>query len=79
MSRFAEFFEGGEQNRLSMARLLQFLAYLPATYMALRISTLEAMSVYIGAFVLNTGVSKGLDVWAKKKGGKDVATSNRRR
>ena len=61
MQRFVEFWEG-DNNRLSMGRLLQFMAYPPATGVMLYIHTTEAMSLYLSAFVFNGVASKGLDV-----------------
>ena len=78
MSRWIELLEGGEHNRLSMARMLQLLAYPPATAVMIWIHTTEAMSLYLSAFVLNGAVSKGLDVMAKNKAGKNAASNNKR-
>jgi hypothetical protein len=44
-----------------MARLLQFLAYFPATLVLLYIKTSEALAIYLGAFVLNSIGSKVAD------------------
>lgn len=68
--KLLEFFEG-ENKQLSMGRLLQFLAYPPATGVMIWIHTTEAMSLYISAFVLNGIAGKALDV----KGRKNVAKS----
>lgn len=70
MSRWLEFWEG-EGNRLSMARLLQFLAYFPATLVLIYVKTSEALAIYLGAFVLNSIGSKVAD----KMGAKNVAIS----
>jgi hypothetical protein len=53
--------KSGEGNRLSMARLLQFLAYFPATLVLLYVKTSEALVIYLGAFVLNSIGSKVAD------------------
>jgi hypothetical protein len=51
--RWPEFFEG-ENNRFSMARGLQFLAFFPSTIVLLYLRTAEALGLYLGAFVLNS-------------------------
>lgn len=66
---FIEFFYG-EDNQLSMHRLLSFLAFFPSTIMLTLIHTTEALSMYLGAFVLNGVANKWLDV----KGRKNVNT-----
>jgi len=53
MSRWLEFWEG-ENNRLSMARLLNFMAWFPATLVLIYVKTSEALGIYLGAFVLNS-------------------------
>jgi len=60
-NRFAEFFEG-ENNRFSMYRLLQFLAYPPSTAVMIYIHTTEAMSLYLAAFVTNGVLGKAIDI-----------------
>jgi hypothetical protein len=68
-----EFFEN-EKGELSMQRLLQFLAFMPATWLVLLIGTETALGVYLGAFVLNTAVNKAADVW----GNRNARNTNRR-
>lgn len=70
MSRFAEFLEG-ENRVLSMARLLTFMSWFPATGIVIYLRTTEALSVYLGAFVLNSVANKGIDVYGRKKNAKD--------
>lgn len=74
--RWIEFFEGSE-NRLSIARLLQFLAYPPATGVLIWIHTTEAMSLYLSAFVLNGLAGKAMDLTAKVKGSRDATARNK--
>ena len=51
MSRLVEFFEG-ESNELSMTRLLCFLSFWPATYVTVKINTVEALAVYVGCYAV---------------------------
>lgn len=60
-----EFFLG-EDDQLSMHRMLQFLAFFPATGVMVWIHTTEALSMYLGAFVLNGVANKWLDVKGRK-------------
>jgi len=64
MKRALEFFES-DTGSLSMARLLQFMAYPPATGVMLWIHTTEAMSLYLAAFVTNGVLGKAIDMKAK--------------
>jgi len=68
-----EFFEDRDGG-LSMSRLLKFLAWLPATGVMLHIRSVEALGVYLTAFVLDSAASKGLDAWERKR-----STNARRR
>lgn len=61
MDRVIEFFEG-ENNRLSMARLLTFLSFIPASCMLVKIGTAEALGYYLGAYVLNYIGGKACDI-----------------
>lgn len=60
-TRWIEFFHG-ENNQLSMYRLLQFLAFFPATATLLWIHTTEALSMYLLAFVTNGVANKFIDM-----------------
>lgn len=50
-SRWVEFFEG-DNGRLSMTRLLCFLAFGPSTYVVIKTLNPEALGWYLSAFVL---------------------------
>lgn len=63
-NRWLEFFTG-EGDTLSMARLLSFMAFFPASYILLKVQTLEMFIGYIGAFVANGVINKFLDVKAR--------------
>ena len=63
-NRWLEFFTG-EGDTLSMARLLSFMAFFPASYVLLKVQTTEALGVFITAFVLNAVGNKFLDVKAR--------------
>ena len=49
-----------------MARLLQFLSFPPATCILFWIHTTEALSMYLGAYVVNGIANKGLEKWGNK-------------
>jgi hypothetical protein len=51
MSRWIEFFEG-EKNRLSMSRLLCFMAFFPSAYVVCATKTDDALGWFLGAYVL---------------------------
>ena len=70
-NRWIEFFQG-EGNSLSMARLLQFMAFFPATGVMAYIHTTEALTMYLGAFVANGVLNK----FADKKGNKNANNTN---
>ena len=70
--RWVEFFEG-EGNRLSMTRLLCFLAFWPASYVFLHNPSEGMAWAYLGTFVGGYAAGK----WADKMGGKHVDNSNR--
>ena len=65
MKRWIEFFEG-ENQRLSMARGLTFASWWPASAIAVWIHTTESLSVYLGAFVLNSVANKAIDIRGRK-------------
>lgn len=59
LRRLAEFFEA-DDGRLSMTRLLSFMAFFPATwvvYTAEDANRITAMSILVGAYVLQSGVN----------------------
>lgn len=76
MKRWIELLEG-ENNRLSMYRLMQFLAYPPASYVLISIHTTEALAVYLGAFVVNTIGNKYIDTKGRKSVKNVAANSNK--
>jgi hypothetical protein len=65
MSRFKQFFED-DNGRLSMARLLVFGAFIVSTPVLLWQHSVEAMSVFLGAFVTQYGIAKTTETIAKK-------------
>jgi len=67
--RRAEFLEG-ENRILSMARLLTLMSWFPATGVVVYLRSTESLSVYLGAFVLNSVANKGIDVYGRKKNAK---------
>ncbi len=68
--RWVEFYEG-DSNRLSMARLLTFLSFFPATYEMIRIDSAEALGYYLGAYVLNYIGGKASDCMKTRRGRDD--------
>jgi len=66
LKRLPEFLEG-ENRILSMARLLTLMSWFPATGVVVYLRSTEALSVYLGAFVLNSVANKGIDVYGRKK------------
>jgi len=64
VSRWLEFFEG-EGNRLSMSRLLQFMAFFPATLVLLYSKSAESLGYFLGAFVVNYVGGKFADKFGK--------------
>lgn len=60
--RWIELFEGNGR-RLSMSRLLVFLAFWPASYAFMKNPSVEMAAVYLGAFVLNYIGGKSADVF----------------
>lgn len=71
MKRAVEFLEGAG-NRLSMTRLLMFLAFWPATYVVVREPNSETLGWYLGAFVLGYVGGKSADVFV---GNRQLETS----
>jgi hypothetical protein len=74
VSRWIEFFEG-ENRRLSMARGIMFASWFPASGIAIWIHTTEALSVYLGAFVINSIGNKAFDVQRGKHARSNPAVS----
>lgn len=66
LTRWVEFFEG-DGNRLSMARLLTFMSFYPASYMLVKIGTAEALGYYLGAYVLNYIGGKASDCMKSRR------------
>lgn len=62
MNRALEFFADSD-GRMSMTRLLCFLAYPPASYALFLIKTEDALLYYLGAFVVGYIGGKGADAW----------------
>lgn len=65
MYRFIEFFEADE-GRLSMTRLLCFLAFFPASYVIIETKSDEALAWYLGAFVMGYVGGKFADLKGAK-------------
>lgn len=61
MKRWMEFLEG-ENQRLSVMRLLMLLSFFPASAVLLYIKTTEALGVYLTAYVANSIGNKFMDV-----------------
>lgn len=59
--RWVEFFEG-ENNRLSMTRLLCFLSFFPSSAVVLCVHTSDVLGWYIGGYVLGYVGGKACDV-----------------
>lgn len=62
--RWVEFFEG-ENNRLSMSRLLCFLSFLPASFVVMVTKGENALGWYLGAYVLGYIGGKAADTFTK--------------
>ena len=69
MSSWMEIFQGEDKTR-SMPRVLMFATWFPATAIAIYIHTTESLSVYLGAFVLNSIGNKAFDVQRTNKNAK---------
>jgi len=65
-NRWLEAFEG-ENNRISMMRLMVFLSFWPASYIALSIRNTESLAVYLGAYVGGAIGGKTADVLGRKR------------
>ncbi len=64
-NRSIEFFEG-ENNRLSMTRLLCYISIFPASYVVVMTKTEATLGWYLGAYVLGYVGGKTADVFGKK-------------
>jgi hypothetical protein len=65
-NRWLEFFEG-ENNLLSMTRLLCFLSFFPSTMVVLWTMSENALGWYLGAYVLGYVGGKGCDALGRNK------------
>jgi hypothetical protein len=72
-SRYIEFFYG-DNNLLSMSRLLMFMAFFPSTYVVVATKDVDALGWFLGAYVLGYVGGKGVDAIGRK-GVKDVDNS----
>lgn len=73
IKNWRQFFEG-EKNQLSITRLLCFLSFFPATVMATRLNTENALTIYVGCYALSYLGGKMTDVAMKSQEKKDVPT-----
>lgn len=67
-----------DDGNKSHTRLLNVAAYPPATIVLLWIHTAEALGYYLSAFVVQTGVSKGIEAYKsiKMKDKRDADSDN---
>lgn len=65
----SEFFKDGDGQK-SMSRLLVFLAFVVSTPILWIDHSVEALSVFLGAFVINYAAGKAADIF--KKGNRNV-------
>lgn len=69
LSRLVEFFEG-ENQRLSMTRLLCFLSFFPASYVLYKntekINISEILGIYLTAYVLGYVGGKTADIFMRR-------------
>lgn len=72
--RWHEFFEG-PLGRLSMSRLLCFLAFWPSSVVVLLDRSAETLGYFVGAFVIGYVGGKGADALSSRKGQDNVADS----
>ena len=63
--RWIEFFEGDNQ-RLSMTRLLCFLSFFPSSWVVLITRSENALGWYLGAYVIGYIGGKGFDALKSK-------------
>lgn len=69
--RLPEFFEG-DDGRMSMARLMIFMSFFPASYVVVLSCTEMALGVYLSAYVGGYLGGKGADIFKQNRGGKDA-------
>lgn len=62
MSRLIEFFED-DNSRLSMTRLTMFMSFFPASYIVILNQNDNALSWYLGAYVLGYIGGKSADAY----------------
>lgn len=65
--RIVEFFEG-DDARLSMTRLLCFMSFFPASWVAITKPGEGTLGLYLGAYVLSYVGGKSADVFMKRAG-----------
>lgn len=65
--RWIEFFEGDNQ-RLSMSRLLMFLSFFPAVYEVYSLQSETALGYFLGAYVLGYVGGKCGDAIGRRTG-----------
>ena len=58
--RFAEFFRD-DNERMSMTRLMLFLSFFPASYLAIEINDSDALMWYLGAYAALAGNNKWVE------------------
>ncbi len=66
MARLIELFEG-DDRRLSMTRLLMFMAFFPSSWVLIENGDEGMMGWYLGAFVLGYVGGKAADKYGQKK------------
>ena len=72
MRRVIEFFEG-ENDLLSMTRLLCFLSWFPATYVLVRSESENILGWYLGSYVLGFVGGKASDCIKTRRGDADLS------
>ena len=75
--RSIEFFEG-ENNRLSMTRLLCYISIFPASYVVVMTKTEATLGWYLGAYVLGYVGGKTADVFGKSKPQQEITETTTR-
>ncbi len=66
MMRWLEFFEG-DDSRLSMTRLMMFLAFFPASYVVVLMQTEGSLAWYLSAYALGYVGGKMSDVMGRPR------------
>ena len=72
--RTLEFFEGPD-HRLSITSLLKFAAFFPASVIAYKLASTEALAVYLTAYVLDSLGGKMSDAMKGRKSSPTVSVS----